>query len=56
MVTVQQKLGLATKKVKKSTRDSKTLCDDETKKTMKKIKLQKNKLELYLQGFRSLVQ
>ena len=41
MVTVQQKLGLATKKLKKPTRDSKTFCDDETKKTMKKIKQQK---------------
>ena len=29
MVTVWQKLGLATKKLKKSTEDSKILCEDE---------------------------
>ena len=56
MVTVQKKLGLATKKVKKSSEDSKNLCDDETEKTMKKYKLQKSKLELHLQEFRSLVE
>ena len=55
MVIVRQKLGLAAKRLKKSTQDSKNLCDDETKKTLKKIKLQKSKLELHLQEFRSLV-
>ena len=56
MVSVWQKLGLATKKLKKSTQDSKNLCDDETKKSVKIIKLQKIKLELHLQEFRSLVE
>ena len=56
MVSVWQKLGLATKKLKKSTQDSKNLCDDETKKSVKIIKLQKSKLELHLQEFRSLVE
>ena len=50
MVTVQNKLGLATKKLKL------TLCDDETEKTMTKYKLQKSKLQLHLQEFRSLVE
>ena len=54
MVTVQKKLGLASKKLKKE--DSKNLCDDETEKTMKKFKLQKSQLELHLQEFRSLVE
>ena len=56
MVSVWQKLGLATKKLKKSTQDSKNLCDDETKKSVKIIKLQKSKLELHHQEFRSLVE
>ena len=56
MVTMRQKLGLATKKLMKFTQDSKNLCDDKIKKTMKKIKLQKSKLELHLQEVRSLVE
>ena len=32
MVTVRQKLGLATKKLKKSTQDAKALCDYQTRK------------------------
>ena len=55
MVTMRQNLGLATKKLMKSTQGSKNLCDDKIKKTMKKIKLQKSKLELHLQEVRSLV-
>ena len=56
MVTVKQKLGLATKKLKKSTEDRKNLCDDGTEKTMKKIKLNKSTLELHIQELRSLVE
>ena len=41
MVTVRQKRKLGTKKHKKSTQDSKNSCDDQTKKTIKKIKLEK---------------
>ena len=44
MVTARQRLGLATKKLKKPTEDSKNVCDDETEKTMRKIKLRKSKL------------
>ena len=36
MVTVQKKLRLATKKLKKSTEDSKNLCEDEIEKAVKK--------------------
>ena len=56
MVTVKQKLGLATKKRKKSTEDWKNLCDDGTEKTMKKIKLNNSTLELHIQELRSLVE
>ena len=56
MVTVKQKLGLATKKLKKSTEDWKNLCDDGTEKTMKKIKLNNSTLELHIQELRSLVE
>ena len=56
MVTVQEKLRLATKKLKKSTEDSKNLCEDEIEKAVKKYKLQKSKLELHLPEFRSLVE
>ena len=56
MVTVKQKLGLATKKLKKSTEDRKNLCDDGTEKTMKKIKLNNSTLELHIQELRSLVE
>ena len=56
MVTVKQKLGLATKKLKKSTEDWKNLCDDGTEKTMKKIKLNNSTLELHIQELRSVVE
>ena len=43
-MTVRQKLGLTTKKLRKSTQDSKYSCKDETKMTMKKITLKKANL------------
>ena len=54
---MRQNLGFATKKLKKSTQDdSKIYVMNETKKTMKKIKLQKRKLELHLQQFGSFLE
>ena len=56
MRTVRQKLMQAKRKLTKSTGDSKAMADDPDKNDIDKIKVQKSKLELYIQEFQNFVE